>query len=114
MYVFRLGNALRNGDWSTDELLRTLVFYGSLSLDEKLHLPKDAISALVQKLPRRSTGSVKMRISNFVARDPQMKLLGIAGLSGGGSHVDLIWERYADDKGNLNPSKLLLDAAILL
>ena len=105
---------MRNGDWSTDELLRTLVFYGSLSIEEKMHLPKDAISALVKKLPRRSSGSVKMRISNFVARDPQMKLLGIAGLSGGGSHVDLIWQLYADEKGNLDSSKLLLDGAILL
>jgi hypothetical protein len=105
---------LRNGDWAYDEMLRTLAFYGSLSTEEKQHLPKADLANLVQKLPRRSIGSVKMRISNFIARDPQMKTLGVAGLSGGGAHCDLIWETYSNEAGHLDISKLTRACSTLL
>lgn len=108
------GASLRNGDWAFDEMLRTLAFYASLGKDEKLHLPKKSLEGLVQKLPRRSIGSVKMRISNFIARDPAMKALGIAGLSGGGAHCDSIWATYSNESGELDLAKLLRDCSALL
>jgi hypothetical protein len=98
---------VRNGSWSDDELLRTLAFYASLSIDEKIHLPKADVDDLVSRLPRRTKGSVLMRISNFVARDPQMAALGIKGLYGGGAHVDAMWERFSDDSGTLDVAKIL-------
>ncbi len=98
---------MRNGSWSDDELLRTLAFYASLSLEEKMRLPKGEVDQLVERLPRRSKGSVLMRISNFIARDPQMSSRGIKGLYGGGSHVDLMWERFSDETGSLDLGKIL-------
>jgi hypothetical protein len=105
---------MRNGPWSDDEMLRSLAFYASLTPEEKANLPKESISALVARLPRRTKGSVLMRIANFIARDPEMQAKGNKGLFGGGAHVDTIWVRFANEDGTLNLPKLLRVASTTL
>jgi len=105
---------MRNGNWAEDEMIRSLVFYASLTTAEKLALPKKDLDNLIKKLPRRSSGSVKMRISNFIARDPDMQKIGAKGLYGGGVHVDSYWQAFSDESGRLDLERLLRAAATLL
>lgn len=98
----------RGEDWSDEEMLRTLIYYASGASWAKGSLP---FSQLCSRLPKRSPASVVFRMLNYVARDPKAQDKGVKGMDGGGKKVDLFWEKFSDDSGNLNLSALLREAS---
>lgn len=102
---------MRAGPWTNEELLRTLCAYAALSPEERAKPPKKLLIELRKQMPKRTLGSLAMRMSNFVARDPEVKHLQVAGLYGGGTHVDEIWNNNSLEDGTLDLRKLLNNAA---
>ena len=105
---------MRAGPWSTEELLRTLCAYASLNPEDRARPPKELLVSLRELMPKRTLGSIAMRFSNYVARDPEVRHLNVAGLFGGGSHVDQLWRINSHDDGALDRGKLLLSAVQIL
>ena len=101
----------RNGPWSKMEMLRVLAVYATLDEAEKRTPPKKVIEDLQKVLPLRSAASITMRISNFVARDPGMQILGMKGLTSGGDHVDMYWNENSDSDRNLKVDLILYQLA---
>jgi hypothetical protein len=104
----------RAGAWDYEEMLRVLCLYASLDRTEKTRTPNDVLSEVQKRMPHRTLASIQMRLSNFVARDPEMKALGIKGMFGGGDHVDVIWEKFSGEDGSLNLQSLIQEAAKVL
>lgn len=101
----------RGEDWTDKEMLRTLLYYASGSSWGKGSSP---FSELCNQMPERSPGSIVFRMLNYVARDPKAQEKGTRGMVGGGKKVDLLWERFSDESGNLNLSALLREASTKL
>lgn len=101
----------RNGGWTKLEMLRVLAIYASIGPAERTKTPDHVIDLAQKVLPLRSSASIKMRIANYIARDPEMSALGLSGMYGGGDHVGLYWEQNSDDHGNLDLKKLLFNLA---
>ena len=101
----------RNGPWSKLEMLRVLAVYATMSEAERRIPPKHVLEDLQKALPLRSFASISMRISNFIARDPEMQKLGIKGLTSGGDHVDIYWNENADSNRNLSKELVLYNLA---
>jgi hypothetical protein len=97
--------------WSQSELIRVLCAYAALDEIGRRRPPREVIDALQQNMPIRSVKSIEMRFANFVARDNSQLSLGFKGLSGGGEHVDALWDRFITD-GLLDQKKLLMAAAL--
>ena len=104
----------RAGEWNYEELLRVLCLYSSLDIEQRNKVPKELIEAVQKRMPKRTNDSIQMRIANYIARDPAMKKLGIKGMFGGGTHVDTIWDKFADESGSLDLQKLAREAAVVL
>lgn len=102
---------MRAGPWTYEELLRTLCAYAALKPEDRVKPPKKLLVVLRTHMPHRTLGSLAMRFSNFVARDPEVRYLGVSGLFGGGTHVDVIWNKHTHDDGTLDPRRLLASAA---
>lgn len=105
---------MRAGPWTHEELLRTLCAYAALEPEERVKPPKKVFEILHAQMPKRTLGSLAMRFSNFVARDPEVRHFGVSGLFGGGAHVDVIWTRNSNADGTLDQKKLLANAAATL
>jgi hypothetical protein len=97
---------MKRRKWDRCELLLVLAFYATRELEAIRQLKKADLGILIRRMPSRSPGSLQMRISNYMARDPRMALLGVAGLYGGGSHVDAVWEEFFID-GDFDHKALL-------
>ena len=104
----------RAGGWSEQEMLRVLCGYASLDSTEKFKPPPGLVEEIGLRMPNRTMASIEMRLSNFVARDVEMRRLGIKGLTAGGAHVDEIWLKFSNGDGSLNLQKLLAAAATQL
>lgn len=102
----------RQGDWSSIEMLTTLAIYASLDPKSRTKIPKEVLAQAQVVLPRRTAGSIQLRIANYIARDPEMASLGFKGLSGGGSHVDSFWIQNSDEELKLDVKKLLFNLAM--
>ena len=101
----------RAGAWEYDEMLRVLCLYASVDIGDKTRISRETLELVKSHMPRRTIGTIKLRLSNYIARDPEMQEIGIKGLSGGGVHVDEIWQKFSDDHGILDHKKLLLEAS---
>gem|GEM_PF-2646746 len=97
----------KNSRWSRQELVTSLCFYAALSDQERMTIPKSSMDVMLEALPLRTKASLKMRIANFIAVDPEMKKLGHKGLDGGGDQVGQIWQEFSDEVGSLNLKKVL-------
>ena len=104
----------RAGAWEYEEMLRVLCLYASLDKAEKSRTPNEVLSEVQKRMPHRTIASIQMRLSNYVARDPEMKAAGIKGMFGGGGHVDEIWEKFATEDGSLDIQLLIQEAAKVL
>jgi hypothetical protein len=104
----------RAGAWDYEEMLRVLCLYASLDTADKSKTPKDVLEEVQRRMPHRTIASIQMRISNYIARDPEMKAIGIKGMFGGGDHVDEIWEKFSTEDGSLSLQLLVQEAAKVL
>ena len=104
----------RAGAWEYEEMLRVLCLYASLDTADKSKAPKEVLKEVQSRMPARTIASIQMRISNYIARDPEMKAIGIKGMFGGGDHVDEIWDKFAAEDGSLNLKLLVQEAAKVL
>ena len=102
----------RQGDWSSLEMLTALAIYATLDPKSRTKVPKGVLAQAQIVLPRRTSGSIQLRIANYIARDPEMTSLGIKGMSGGGSHVDSFWIQNSDEELKLDLKKLLFNLAM--
>ena len=91
--------------WTRRDLLVSLAAYFSLEPEIRKNPPKEFVAELAKVLGR-SEGSTALRLANYIARDPEMKRLGVKGMFGGGEHVDDIWAEFIDT-GILDVRKLL-------
>lgn len=98
----------RGTSWSYDELLVALLFYSQLDRPEVVS--DEQLAVLQDILPHRSKNSLFLRLMNFVARDPEMRLRGRKGMTGGGRHVDNLWSQVSDSEGRLIHRELVRKA----
>ena len=96
---------MARNEWSPLEMLTALAIYSFIPYPKS----QDSIDEEFARklLPERSFESVKLRIANYMARDPLVRLSGHSGMSGGGRHVDEFWEMCADNRGLLEPALVL-------
>jgi putative restriction endonuclease len=78
--------------WTRDELLVAMNLYHRLTFGQ-LHARQPAIIALAEKLGRGSN-SVAMKLCNFAALDPALKLRGIKGLEGASALDREVWTEF--------------------
>lgn len=96
--------------WTRGDLLLALVAYLSLSIDQRAHPPKEFVAALASRLGR-GIATTSLRLANYAARDPSMKLIGVKGMAGGGDHVDEIWTEF--NSGDKTDFQKLLRVVVL-
>lgn len=94
--------------WSDAEMLRVLAFYASLDGDQP---SKDDLLNLQKRMPGRGIATIKLRLGNYVARDPRKRALGLKGLSGSGNKATAQVAKYLNEDGSLNVHKLLRDCS---
>jgi hypothetical protein len=104
----------RNGPWTQEELVKCLCFYAYYPAETRAAIPARDRNQLSRTLPNRSEASIAIRLANYVARDPEQRLLGKVGMAGGGSHVDVLWASCSDKDGNVSFPKLLKLASLTL
>jgi hypothetical protein len=98
-------------EWDDEEMLRVLVFYASLDGNQP---SREDLLALQARMPGRSLSTIKLRIANYVARDPRKKALGLKGMSGSGNKATAQVSKYLNEDGSFNLHKLLLDSSTKL
>lgn len=94
-------------DWTREHEIVALDLYCRIPFQKANNSNKD-----IQNLARllgRTANSVKMKIGNFGAFDPELKRLGIVGLSGTSALDKAIWDEYFG-----HWDKLAYDARVLL
>lgn len=96
---------MKRKQWSRRDLLTSLAAYFSLEPNIRRNPPRNFVTQLATVLGR-SEGSTALRLANYIARDPEMKTLGVKGMFGGGEHVDEIWSEFCCS-GKLNVEKFL-------
>lgn len=90
-------------------MIFALAAYLALEPNHRVNPPKEYV-AQVARSGNRSFGSMSIRFANFASRDPLVKSQGRKGMTGGGVHVDEIWNEFA---ASSNPSNALLKAIVL-
>jgi hypothetical protein len=98
----------RGEDWEEAEMLRVLAYYASLQGGP---YSDDDVQKLADRMPNRGPATIKLRIANFVARDPKMKEAGRKGFSGGGNKATAFVQKYLLDDGSFDLAKLLRDCS---
>lgn len=96
--------------WTRADLLLALLAYLSLNVDQRTNPPKEFVAALAARLGR-GAATTSLRLANYAARDPSMKLIGAKGMAGGGDHVDEIWNEF--HSGDKTDFQKLLRAVLL-
>jgi len=92
--------------WSRGELLVCLAFYSASPYPK--NFSRELVIEIAKILRNRTPSSISIRLANFTARDPQMKMLGHSGMYGGGQKVDNLWSEFLDCQGHLSQTKVLL------
>jgi len=98
-------------EWTEAEMLRVLAFY--VSLDGAQPTKEDLIQ-LQSRMPSRGLSTIKLRIGNYVARDPLKKALGLKGLSGSGNKATAQVSKYLLEDGSFDLLKLLRDCSKII
>lgn len=88
--------------WTREELLVALNFYHRLTFGQ-LHARQPAIVLLAEKLGRGSN-SLAMKLCNFAALDPALKLRGIKGLEGASALDRSVWNEFHENLNEEVPS----------
>lgn len=100
-------------DWTSEEMLICLAFYSSLNKTQRRTPPSWVIQDL-SELISRSPGSISLRFANFTSVDPEFTKSGLKGMSGGGAHVQKIWNECSRNDGELDTVKIVQALAKLL
>ena len=98
-------------EWTDAEMLRVLAFYASLEGEQPT---KDELLKLQSRMPGRGLATIKLRIGNYVARDPRKIAKGLKGLTGSGNKATAQVSKYLLENGSFNLAKLLKDCSTLL
>jgi len=98
-------------EWTQAEMLRVLAFYASLDGDQP---SKEDLVKLQERMPGRGLATIKLRLGNYVARDPSKKEKGLKGLSGSGNKATAQVTKYLNEDGSFNLQKLLRDCSTIL
>jgi hypothetical protein len=98
----------RGEDWEEAEMLRVLAYYASLNGGP---YSEEDVQELADRMPNRGPATIKLRIANYVARDPRMKEVGRKGFSGGGNKATAFVQKYLLDDGSFDFAKLLNDCS---
>lgn len=93
-------------DWTTEELLICLAYYSSLPKTQRRSPPSWVLQEL-SELISRTTGSISLRFANFTSVDPEFTISGLKGMSGGGAHVQKIWNECTKNDGELDSVKII-------
>lgn len=94
--------------WADSEMLRVLAYYVSLDGGQPT---KDDLVKLQERMPGRGLATIKLRLGNYIARDPRKKEKGLKGLTGSGNKATVQVTKYLNDDGSFNLQKLLRDCA---
>lgn len=89
--------------WTRDELLIALNLYHKLTFGQ-MHGRQPSIIALAERLNRRSSDSLAMKLCNFASLDPALKMRGIKGLSGASALDRSIWQEFHAHLSELAPA----------
>lgn len=100
-------------DWTSEEMLICLAYYSSLNKTQRRSPPSWVLNEL-SKLISRTTGSISLRFANFTSVDPQFTNSGLKGMSGGGAHVQKIWNDCSKNDGELDSVKVVQAIAKML
>ena len=98
-------------EWTEAEMLRVLAFYASLDGGQPT---KADLVKLQERMPGRGLATIKLRLGNYVARDPRKIAKGLKGLSGSGNKATAQVTKYLNEDGSFNLQKLLKDCATIL
>ena len=95
-------------EWTDAEMLRVLAYYASL---DGGHPTKEDLVKLQERMPGRGLSTIKLRLGNYIARDPRKKEKGLKGLTGSGNKATAQVTKYLNDDGSFNFQKLLRDCS---
>lgn len=91
--------------WTEYEMTVSLALYCLLPYPKVIDsIDEDLASSLLRG---RTLDSVRLRLANFVARDPRAREAGQKGMFGGGQHVDTIWAECCDSSGYIQHQKVI-------
>ncbi len=90
----------KRNNWSRGELVVCLAMYSTLSSRDRRVPPKWILEHLAKRIGR-STGSISLRFANFNSVDPTFTSQGLVGMTGGGAHVQKIWNEFSNNEGEL-------------
>lgn len=100
------GNMSERRNWTRSELLICLAYYSSLTTSQKRTPPSWVLEELASCI-NRSQGSISLRFANFNSVDPDFTDQGLKGMTGGGAHVQVIWNEFSSNDGQLDIRKLV-------